>query len=478
MNPHAGHEMMKRRTLLFLIAGLGVLAPTAAQPAAEAVPRLAEAEAIFDQALGAFEEGDYGMAFRRFRFVYDNYPLHRKTTAATLMAGKALYRDGAYERAATLLDEFRRLYPTSRYLAEADRTARLARQALAEGRQPPVNLGIALPLDSDDAAFTQALFNGIRLAVEAHNRSGARPVRMVFRDTDNTEPGARAAVTELAGGAPAIIGPLYSDEAQAAALAAERAGVVLVAPLATDEGVAAGRRFVFQANPTITSRGTLMARHAVRELGLRRFGIAAEQGNLISERMAEGFQQEALRLGAEVRFFELLPNARAWSELTDRVGVDALGEVEAVYLPVSGRTAHQQIETVLDRLDRANVLPWVLGNSEYHDLPSPQQAATFGVLYTDDFRVDEGSGAVRAFEHNYRAVAGRDPDRLAYVGYDVTRFLLDVISRTDDPAALAEALRTARRYDGLGMRIDFREDNANTALFFLRYQGNGVVLQN
>ena len=43
-----------------------------------------------------------------------------------------------------------------------------------------------------------------------------------------------------------------------------------------------------------------MARFALEDLQVRTVGIVTEQGNGISERMAEGFQEEAHRLGADV----------------------------------------------------------------------------------------------------------------------------------------------------------------------------------
>ena len=86
--------------------------PAKAQVVDEPVPRIEEADAIFQQALDALEAEDYAMAYRRFRFVYEAYPVHRKTTAAILMGGKALYRFGDYPHAVDLLTEFIRTYPT------------------------------------------------------------------------------------------------------------------------------------------------------------------------------------------------------------------------------------------------------------------------------------------------------------------------------------------------------------------------------
>ena len=71
--------------------------------------------------LGAYEAEDYAGAFFGFRDVYERDPVHTKTTAAHLMAGKALYRHGDHQAAIDLLQEFIREYSSSRYREEAER---------------------------------------------------------------------------------------------------------------------------------------------------------------------------------------------------------------------------------------------------------------------------------------------------------------------------------------------------------------------
>lgn len=479
MNGRTGTARLRIWPVLLVMSLLGMLAAGPRPAAAQAVPEIEDAELIFDQGLQAFEEGDYGMAFRRFRLVYDNYVLNRKTTAAQLMAGRALYRAGRYQEAVDLLAAFVEQYPTSSYLDEARATIAHAREQLGleADAAETIRLGIALPLGGRDAALTQALFNGIRLAVEQQNElGGGQPrVQMIFRDSRGTPEGAARAVTELAGeGVDVVIGPLYSAEARAAAEAAERAGVVLVAPLATDEDVSEGRRYVFQANPTITMRGRQLARFAVRGLRLNDFGIVAAHNNdSISERMAEGFEEEVYQQGGHVAFYELLPDARGWANLVDAVGADTLRQARVLYLPVSGGRATAHIERVLNALDQAGADVRLLGNAEWHDLPFARQASRYETTYTNDFYVDPAHGDVAGFERRYRDLAGQAPDRLAFTGFDVGRFLIEQAARQPEQP-LYQALQTAPPYQGLGIRIDFRNGNVNEALYFFRYRDDRI----
>ena len=466
-------------TVLLLAVGPASAQPTGADP----VQRNERAEIDFEAALQAFEAENYALAYQSFREVYERYPLHRKTTAATLMAGKALYRNREYDRAVELLSQFRNDYPTSGYRAAAGRTLGFAQQKLQEEelRANARRFGIALPLNREDRALTQALFTGIRIAVDEYNRRALRPITMVFRDSRNTQAGAQQAVEVLVEeDVDVIVGPLYSGEAQEAARTAEREGVVLIAPLATDEGVAQGRRYVFQANPTISERGAFMARLAIDSLGLRRVGVAAERGNTISERMAEGFHQEALRLGANVLFYELLSSSRDWTQLPDLVGNNALAAVDAVYLPIHrdrDRDAHRIMEETLSSLGRLPSPPRVLGGSKWHNVSFAGQARALNVTYSDVYYVDDGQAEVRTFKRRYREMSGgQQPGRLAYVGYDVASFLIiHLAQQMGQP--LPDLLRASAPYQGLGTRIKFTNGGgSNEALFLLHYTPAGIEL--
>ena len=465
--------------LLLLVAGPAAAQTTGADP----VQRNAQADIDFEAALQAFEAENYALAYQTFRAVYERYPLHRKTTAAMVMAGKALYRNREYARAVELLTQFREDFPTSGYRATAGRTLGFAQQKAQEEelRANAIRLGIALPLNREDRVLTQSLFTGMRIAVDEYNTRALRPITMVFRDSRNTQAGAQQAVEVLAEeDVDVIVGPLYSGEAQAAAGTAEGQGIVLIAPLATDEGVARGRRYVFQANPTISERGAFMARMAIDSLGLRRVGVAAEKDNTISERMAEGFHQEALRLGADVMFYELLASSRDWTQLPDLVGNDALSSVEAVYLPIHrdrDRDAHRIMEETLTSLSRLPSPPRVLGGSKWHGVSFAGQARSLNVTYSDVYYVDDGQSEVRTFKRKYREVSGgQQPGRLAYVGYDVASYLIiHLAQQMGQP--LPDLMRASGVYRGLGTRIKFSQGGgSNEALFLLGYTSAGIEL--
>ena len=485
-DPTAMLRLSRSLRLAAALAAPVVLAPLALAPSAAAqpgaaqtveIPRIDEAESIFAQALDAYREGDFGMAYRRFRLAYAGYPLHQKTTAARLMAARARLREGEPAEAAALARAFLADFPGSRYAADA--RALLAPEGRPDEPQT-VEIGLALPLGADTAPLTQAFFNGFRMAVDEANAaalaSGGTRLRMVFRDSRGDAGGAEAAVRALSQTA-VIVGPLFSEEALAAGAAAERQRTVLIAPLATDDRVAENRRYVFQANAPLSVRGAQMARTA-NALGMRRVGVVWEgEAGSTSERLASGFAAETRRNGGEVVFETSV--GTAWSALSARVGSDLAG-LDALYAPVSGGNAETDIRVVLGTLDRSGADLAVLGDAEWHNRPAARALGPrFRLTYTNDFYLDAARAETRAFLGQYRQRFGADLDaaafttrRLAVTGYDLGRLLTRQIGRGGGD--LADALRGAATAEGIGTRIGFAGGQVNRALFVQRLTPTGT----
>ena len=464
-----------RPSRFVLILSLALAAPSAlAQVAPDRVP---SAEAAFQNALDEFRSGDFPEAERLFQRAAGAFGVNERTTAATLMAARAAYAQGEFETAITQATGLVSRYPESRYAGPARELIALASAGGPGGVAEPFDLGVALPVSGDDGYLGQAVFNGIRIAVDEHNgRASAerlRPVRMVFRDSRASAEGAERAVTDaVAAGADAVIGPLFSSEAMAAAAAAETARVPLLAPLATDAEVSDGRRYAFQANPTFPERGRAMARYATGRLGLTRLGVAS-QANTFGVEMAEAFAAEARAQGATVLFAATVPGDDDWADLDRIVGETTLARAEAVYLPVTGASAPEHAADALRAVDGVAPAPRPLGNTEWEGLAgSRARASRLGALFTQDFFVPPG--AADAFGRRYRQLSGLGPDRLAIIGYDTASFLVSQLGPGE--GALADRIRRAPRFDGIAHRFQFDGGQVNRALFILGYRDSQAVL--
>ncbi len=534
--------------LLVLLVGL---APGAMAQQSDEIPANEDAELLFEEGLAAFEDGDYTEAYRRFRATVE-YPLHQKTTAALLMGGRALYRGGRYEDAISILETLLDRYPDTTYRGQANQIISYARDGLQDGQSAPdtLRIGLMLNLEGEEAARSQAFFNGVRLAVDRHNgvrrryvlppelsnpddevtvhdtadlfgddraeqegaavfttprdtivvdslqavteqigrprRAAKMHVRQFHTGESGTERSLRAAVDSLVrmDQVDVIVGPFYSRQAQIAGAAAEEAGVVFVAPLATEASVSAGRTYVFQANPSIEMRGRAMARYAAESLLIGSTALVYERGRSLSERMANGFRAEARSIGMNIPFTYEVETPRAWASLPTAIRSDStitdsmMTAAEAIYLPFTGRNAGGRIQEALVGLERMRLGIRALGNAEWHNLGIENEASKFTATYTNDFYVNTTRPEVQDFVRNYEILTGTSPDadtpiirRLAYTGHDVTDYLLNGLGASSTRIR-PDMLRSAALYEGLGIRIDFSQSTVNRGLFIHRYRNN------
>ena len=463
--------------LVLLIWATVALVPAVAR-FQNVIPSIPEAESLLDVGLQQFENGNYVDSGATFDRLLNEFPTNQTTTTASLLAAKSAYRREEFERARTYLNGFAGKYPSSGFLAEARLLDTMALEAIKYRTEDALDLGIILSLNTKEGAQTQGMFNGIRLAVDQHNAdSRNRPVRMIFRNIDGGASATRRAMRELSAlGVSAVIGTLFSEEALAAAEEAERSKTVFIAPLATDDQLVNGKTYTFQANPSMRVRGAAMARFAV--LGLRLDSIAvilAADDRKISERQADGFLEEASKLGATISMVTVLPNEGSLFNLSEALPADTLDQVNAVYIPLAARNPVATVGGILSNLDRMNPRIRVIGNEGWQELPQKAHASTYLATYGDEFWYDSESENYLQFARSYKALAANEPDRLGVTGFDVTSFLLDTMDGIEEQS-LAESLLSRDPFQGLGLRIHFEGSNVNQALFYFRYRDNLLAL--
>jgi len=435
-------------------------------------------EERFSEALTAFEAEDYSRAHGAFLALYRIEPSHDYTTAALLMAGKSLYRMGHYQESIDALYLFLSRYAESDYLREAEQVIAYARLRLRheEEQEGVLRLGVAMPLNVKDPSTTQALFNGIHVAVNGHNQSGAQPpVRIIFRDTHRSRDGAYEAVRSLLDqDVDAIIGPLYSDEVKRTASLVDAAGVVMVAPLATAPDIVSSGFYVFQVSPSFEERGRFMARQAVQRLGHRVLGVVSESEQGRSVEMARGFEVEAAALGAEIAFHHKIDAPQDWTRISEDLGEEALASISALYLPVHRPSVAEErglVEAMLMRFGTMSGLPDILGTKSWADIQLRTAGNTLNIFYADAFHVRPLRSEVRRFHSDYQAIGLGAPDHLAYVGFDVASFL---IGRMLQEEPLVRQLMQAGVFEGVGTRIHFGPGRSNKTMFLLKIDDRGT----
>jgi ABC-type branched-subunit amino acid transport system substrate-binding protein len=393
-------------------------------------------------------------------------------------------------------------------------------------------LGVVLPLSGPFAHFGAESLNGILLAAgvfdEMADEESRANVRLVIRDSAGRPERAVAAVRELAedDSVAAIIGPLLKGECEAAAAAAEFAGVPLIALTARDE-VAQGRPHVFRVRTQPEQEIRTLVDHAVNDLGAQRFAIlyprdgygrglrglfwdeVEDRGGFIVgiasyDPDATDFAEPIRRLvgyalvGADEKAAieerdEMLYSARRLPpdeavvireearSLTTESGepLPPIVDFDALFIPDS----HEKVVLIAPQLAFHEAAgAQLLGTSGwYHpDLVKIARHHVGGARFTAQYYADSPLPFVRDFTERHVATFGAEPDSLVAQAYDAANLAIVQLAReVASRAELRDGILEIRAYPGVSGVIRISADgNAHKRPFLLGVEKGRLTQMN
>ena len=173
---------------------------------------------------------------------------------------------------------------------------RRPRRAPCADAADPIPVGVAVAQTSNIALFGQEQIIGAQIAEEFFNQKGGvngRPVKLVFQDTAGDEAGAINAFQNLINVAKvvAIVGPTLSQQAFAADPIANKAGVPVVGPSNTAQGIPQIGEYISRVSAPVTQ----IAPHAVKAAmdmnpNLKRVAVLFAQNDAFSKSETQVFQ--------------------------------------------------------------------------------------------------------------------------------------------------------------------------------------------
>ena len=352
-------------------------------------------------------------------------------------------------------------------------------------------LGILLPMYSlDDPRYTvvQDLYKGMSFAAEEFNANTPdAKFFLIYRSTsDTTTTNSELSIQKsssihfahtqfsslvISDRVSAIIGPLYSNEAQSYAPLAEQYDTPLFLPLANADSLDLHNNYMFQVNPSFSSQGANLARYAVENLGYDTLGIIAEKGSL-GETAAHFFLRESERLGAFVayNFVENLEErGYGITDFTQFFTTDTLDSVtiiDAVYAPFTGTIAQTLIESLLTDLEAMRSTIDILGSEEWGGVNiNTSRLPETDIYFSRGFAVDTTQSKTQLFASSYKERYGEYPTNFSYIGFDVAYYVMRELYSAKNPKALKNRIKKSSPYKGHAFTIDFHNTHVNSSVF-------------
>ncbi len=307
--------------------------------------------------------------------------------------------------------------------------------------------------------------DGLQLGADEINRSGGingRPLRLRRYDDQGSVDEGVLIAQQIAADPQvmAVIGHLQSYVTAPAAAIYEAAGLVMIAPTATDPALTEnGYRRVFRATYTDVDTGQRLAEFMGRRF--RRVAICYVR-NMYGRGLANAFERRAGELGVVIVDRQSYdPGERVTGRSFSTIVEDwRTLELDAVFL--AGEVPPAALFVAEARRQGLSV-PIVGGDAlSTTDLMSIAGAAAEGVAVTTFFHPDEPRPAVQEFCRKFEARHQASPDAAAAIGYDVVHLLARAMRQAGSahPDAVARALRSGTVLDGVTGRFQFDEQGA------------------
>jgi len=358
------------------------------------------------------------------------------------------------------------------------------------------------------AAYGEEVLHGIQLAIDRYNRdAGTATVQLVLQDTaDGTGPIEKQLSALLRDSHPlAVIGPLISQQVEAAAKVVDDAKIPLITPSATLPNVRQLSPYVFSTALTYSIQAEQMADYAMRRYGCRRFAVM-HPDNGYGRQLAHYFIEEAKRQGGEVitvesyredetDFAKEIARVKAASlrriqqdrqtnlstqpsDRKDDKGRPAVSRrgLDAIYLP--GTFRHAVLLAAQLRFHDLKVR--LVGSNAWHtsDLAHFPDKSIQGGVFVDSFFAQSRVPAVREFVEAYRARYNSEPSLFAAQAYESAQL---VVSGIAAGATSGKKLRAfLERADSLPTLLGPASFNStgvlNRTLFVLQVSQDGQLI--
>ncbi|MBN2059328.1 MAG: penicillin-binding protein activator [Deltaproteobacteria bacterium] len=298
-------------------------------------------------------------------------------------------------------------------------------------------IGCLLSLSGPFEIYGKETLNGIQLGMDLFEEEDGLKLELVILDTQGKAEVAAEGVEDLANNHDviAIVGPLASKPAEAAAEKAQELGIPIIT-LTQKIGITSTGDMVFRNFLTPSKEVDTLLHEAVYMMGLRNFGILYPDNsygnffmNLFRDKVedmgcsitaVESYNPDETDFGSQIK-------KMSGSSYPREKNMGSIVDFDAVFIPDS----YQQIALIAPQFPFHNIynVPF-LGTSLWHSQELIETTGDYiqGAIFPTGFFLEGDNMILEDFVEKYRDNFGLEPGVLAANGYDTIRFIKKVLS--------------------------------------------------
>jgi len=299
-------------------------------------------------------------------------------------------------------------------------------------------------LTGNDATFGQSTKLGVELALaelsaQSQGMIGGLPVRVVVEDDQGRAEEAATVVQKLINQdrVIAVIGEVASSRSLAAAPICQAAGIPMISPSSTNPKVTEVGDHIFRMCFIDPFQGTVMAKFAAQNLGLKRVAVLKDVKSDYSVGLTEFFSEAFKGAGGTI-VAEQAYSAGDQDFSAQLTAIKAKSP-EAIFVP----GYYTEVGLIARKARELGLTMPILGGDgwESEQLLEIGGEALDGSYYSNHFAVDNPDPRLQDWLKRFKEKNGKEPDAIAGLAYDAAMVLfahLETLHREDD--ALFQAL--------------------------------------
>ena len=406
--------------------------------------------------------------------VYDSTTVTKSKPFLLLELGKIYMQNSNKENALNSFSEIIKQYKNSEERSDA---ATLYEKVSAEILGPPSNpvIAVLLPLkDSSNNKISKTvseILEGIKYAASEYNKNHKEKIGLLIKNTARNKSQIEKIKNEIADvhSVKAIIGPVYSDEVKETLEIFKNSGIPIISPTATDDSLTDLYPDFFQANPSFSERGAIMAEY-IYYVENKKVMAVLNSNNGYSPALADAFIKKFTSLGGQILIRQTYSAADpTFDRQIANIAADSL-RLNGIYIPLSGNL---DVTLLLSTFVKYDFNLPLYGNQDWLNAKGFETypALSNKLTFTSDYYLDYTDSTFEDFEKRFLNLTNIIVNRNVLYGYDAAEYLFKSVKNFNvDTKAIRNYLIAKTVYQGFHNNIYFDKSRINKFLNIVRYK--------
>jgi branched-chain amino acid transport system substrate-binding protein len=337
-------------------------------------------------------------------------------------------------------------------------------------------IGVICPVVDDTVADKQVnppleVLEGIKFAVDEYNFKTEKKVALLIRDSNRDKKRISEIHSEFAErkDIPVVLGPVFSDEVRYALDIFKGTDIPIISPTATDNDLTDLNPNFFQANPNFSVRGKVMAQYIYFVENKRKIAVlSASAGYSATEAMA--FIKEFQAIGGTIVIHETYNSSSFQLDEPVKNIARQVKKIEGLYLPLSDKI---DAPVILSQLYQHKIDVNLYGNQDWFMAKGFETSTNLSnkLTFISDYYIDYENPGYKEFAAKFKEKTGLNAERNALYGYDLAKFVLDIIDdKIFDKDTIAAKIKSGSVSEGFHNNISFNKYRINRYLNIVRFK--------